>query len=151
VDIKSEVDYEPHRLTIDRTVSNLNVGIYFIMTATLTSTPARPKTFLHSNSHDSAKHDVSTQLKFPPSCAEKLKIIDFTRPEGAKEYDDYEKADVTHDVVIHDVRGEEQNYTLDRNGFQYVKHEVEQLKGCATEEQIKEVLLLATEELVKQV
>ncbi|CAK4031492.1 Hypothetical predicted protein [Lecanosticta acicola] len=55
-------------------------------------------------------------------------------------------------TAIHDVRSSEEDFTLDKNGFQYVKQKpsVKDLKGN-DDERIKKVVYAETEELVKAI
>lgn len=53
-------------------------------------------------------------------------------------------------VVIHDISGEEDEYTLDTHGFQFVKHESKE-KDFLDVEKIKAEYYPETEQLVKEV
>jgi len=53
-------------------------------------------------------------------------------------------------VVVHDIRGSEHEYTLDTKGFQVVKHESKE-KEFLNDDQIKKVYYPETEELLKRV
>ncbi|PCH36584.1 hypothetical protein WOLCODRAFT_140509 [Wolfiporia cocos MD-104 SS10] len=53
-----------------------------------------------------------------------------------------------HPVVVHDARGREQEFSLDKTGFQFVKH-VSQEKEFDDEERIKTVYYKEVEELLK--
>jgi hypothetical protein len=53
-------------------------------------------------------------------------------------------------ATVHDVRGSEDQYTLDNKGFQFVNH-VSQEKDFIDEEQIKTKYYAETEELLKKV
>lgn len=52
-------------------------------------------------------------------------------------------------VTVHDIRGSEDQYTLDTTGFQVVKH-VSQEKDFLDEERIKSIYYKETEELLKK-
>ncbi|KAJ9611552.1 hypothetical protein H2200_004736 [Cladophialophora chaetospira] len=54
----------------------------------------------------------------------------------------------TRNVVIHDVAGDEDKYTLDSHGFQYVKHESKE-KDFVDDKQIKTEYYLEVEQLLK--
>jgi len=56
---------------------------------------------------------------------------------------------VPQKTVIHDIRGTENQYTLDTKGFQIVKHESKE-KDFLDDEQIKRVYYPETEELLKK-
>ncbi|PCH36585.1 hypothetical protein WOLCODRAFT_157290 [Wolfiporia cocos MD-104 SS10] len=53
-------------------------------------------------------------------------------------------------IVVHDARGREEKFSLDRAGFQFVKH-VSQEKGFDTEARIKTVYYEEVEELINNV
>lgn len=118
--------------------------------ATLTATTT-PTSFQAGNPHSEAKRGVRSDLVYWKRLNEPFEPLDFTIPGTEKRYDELSKLDESHEILIHDVRGEEATFTLDRNGFQYVQHKVKELDSCENEDQIKETLLPATEELVKQV
>jgi hypothetical protein len=92
------------------------------------------------------KHDVQTTLNFhkdnedgsPPAPT----YVD--RPET------YNRPFTTHPVSIKDVRGEEDRYTLDGNGFQIHGH-VSVEKDFVDDEQIKAQYYPETEQLLKDV
>lgn len=54
-----------------------------------------------------------------------------------------------HPVVVHDARGRESEFSLDKNGFQFVKHDSQE-KEFTDEERIKEVYYKEVEELLKK-
>jgi len=54
-----------------------------------------------------------------------------------------------HPVVVHDARGHEADFSLDKNGFQYVKH-VSQEKDFLDDEKIKEVYYKEVEDILKK-
>jgi hypothetical protein len=95
-------------------------------------------------SKSSGKKDVVVELKFykanedgsPPHPT----YID--RPET------YERPYESHDVTIHDVRGDEQKYSLDKQGFQIYPH-VSVEKDFINDEQIKAQYYPETEQLLK--
>jgi hypothetical protein len=62
----------------------------------------------------------------------------------------YERPVDTHNVTIHDVSGSEQEYTLDKNGFQFHKHKSVE-KDFVDDEQIKAQYYAETEQLLKDV
>jgi hypothetical protein len=53
-----------------------------------------------------------------------------------------------HNVTVRDVRGKEDQYTLDKSGFQFYKH-VSKEKDFLDEEKIKEEYYPETEQLLK--
>ncbi|KAH7141001.1 amino acid permease-domain-containing protein [Dactylonectria macrodidyma] len=62
----------------------------------------------------------------------------------------YARPSVAHDVTIHDVRGEEDKYTLDGNGFQVFKRGATE-KDFLDDEQIKASYYPEVEQLLKDV
>jgi hypothetical protein len=62
----------------------------------------------------------------------------------------YERPVNTQNVTIHDVSGSEQDYTLDKNGFQFHKHTSVE-KEFVDDEQIKAQYYAETEQLLKDV
>ncbi|KUJ14783.1 uncharacterized protein LY89DRAFT_783868 [Mollisia scopiformis] len=111
------------------------------MAATLTATPS---------AHVFEKQDVATHINFWKKLDTPPKVIDLTQPNAEQDAANAKEHDDPHPVTVHDVRGEEQNYTLAKNGFQYVSHEVPDLKDLSGEEEVKRVLVPLTEELVKK-
>jgi hypothetical protein len=76
--------------------------------------------------------------------------IDFTTPGGEASFRALTDLRISYPITIHDVRGKEADFTLDRNGFQYVHHEVPGLKDCSSEEEIAALLVPETEKLVQK-
>lgn len=97
-----------------------------------------------------AKRNVQTELAYWRQVPGQKVVNDFTQPDGEKGYAEMTKYDDRHEVIIHDIRGEESDFTLDRNGFQYVKHDVPELDDWSDEAKVKQVLIPATEKLVQQ-
>lgn len=52
-------------------------------------------------------------------------------------------------VTIRDVRSSQETPTLDTYGFEYIKHEVTGLKDLTSDKDIDELLIPATQQLVK--
>jgi len=61
----------------------------------------------------------------------------------------YDRPTLPKQVVVHDIRGSEDEYTLDGQGFQIYRH-VSAEKDFVDEEQIKSVYYPETEELLKK-
>ena len=62
----------------------------------------------------------------------------------------YARPSLAQQVVVRDVRGSEDQYTLDTKGFQIVKHESKE-KYFVDDDQIRRVYYPETEELLKKV
>lgn len=118
--------------------------------ASLTSTTITTPSFLDTTPQSVEKRDVQTDLTYWKPQESNSVAVDVASPGVEERLNDLTKLNSTHKVLIHDVRGEESKYTLHRNGFQYVHHHVEEVKDWSNEEHVTEVLLPATEQLVKQ-
>lgn len=70
------------------------------------------------------------------------------RPTYVDRPDSYERPYSSHDATIHDVRGEEHLYTLDKNGFEIYRRAAAE-KDFVDEEHIKAVYYPETEQLLK--
>lgn len=60
----------------------------------------------------------------------------------------YHREPESHNVTVRDVRGSEDNFTLDKNGFQFYKH-VSTEKDFLDDEKIKAEYYPETEQLLK--
>jgi len=60
----------------------------------------------------------------------------------------FERPHASNSVVIHDIAGDEDKYTLDSHGFQFVKHESKE-KDFLDDEKIKAEYYPETEQLLK--
>lgn len=60
----------------------------------------------------------------------------------------YERPFESRKVLVHDARGQEDRFTLDRNGFQFHKHTAQE-KHFLDDDQIKDVYYKETEQLLK--
>ncbi|PWY90412.1 hypothetical protein BO94DRAFT_593231 [Aspergillus sclerotioniger CBS 115572] len=97
------------------------------------------------------KHDIQTELVFRKRTKNRHQIVDLTTM-TPEEYAPIEQTkQEKHSVLVHDIRGEEYKYTLDTNGFQYIRDEVLELRGCSDDEEIKKILLPETEHLVQKI
>lgn len=56
-----------------------------------------------------------------------------------------------HKVQVQDIRGQESSYTLDKNGFVYLSHEMPELDKVSHEEHVKDGIIRKTEELVRKI
>ncbi|KAE8382352.1 hypothetical protein BDV26DRAFT_288637 [Aspergillus bertholletiae] len=96
--------------------------------------------------------NVSTTLNYmrPPSCGGLQPInLDQSDTEGRNK----QREGITdvRDIVIKDIRGIEHEFTLDVQGFQYVKHHVDGVTDWRDETQVKQIVQPATEVLIKKV
>lgn len=61
----------------------------------------------------------------------------------------FERPHSSHSVIIHDIAGDEDKYTLDSHGFQFVKHESKE-KDFHNDENIKAEYYSEIEQLIKE-
>jgi hypothetical protein len=77
--------------------------------------------------------------------------IDFTKGKPEDNLKQMHALDERHRVQVQDVRGVESSYTLDRNGFVYLSHEIPELDRVSDEEYVRDSIIPKTEELVRNV
>jgi hypothetical protein len=94
--------------------------------------------------------DIKTSLNYYPRAASPMEPLDFTVPSTEAKFEAYQRFTEAIHLTVHNARGRESSYSLERNGFHYATDPIPSLSSCTTEEQIKDVLLPATEELVKK-
>ncbi|KAF2178033.1 hypothetical protein K469DRAFT_600995 [Zopfia rhizophila CBS 207.26] len=94
--------------------------------------------------------DVKAQLNFWPRSQTPIEPLDFTKPDAERKFNELNRTIDAIDLTVQNVRGQESAFTLDKNGFQYVDHEVPGLNDAKTDDQIRELLIPATEVLVKK-
>ncbi|KAI9652809.1 MAG: hypothetical protein M1821_007807 [Bathelium mastoideum] len=90
------------------------------------------------------KHDVATQLFYykdpgdgtPPA------------PSYVGKPETYDRPHVSQDVIVHDIAGDEDRYTLDSHGFQIYNHESQE-KDFRDDDKIKAEYYPETEQLLK--
>jgi len=61
----------------------------------------------------------------------------------------YVKPANAHTVTVHDIRGSEQDYSLDKTGFEIFRHESKE-KDFTDEEKIKDIYYKEVEEILKK-
>ena len=95
-----------------------------------------------------APHDVPTSLNYytPIGTEEPYQYV-LAPPEG-KEPNNLGVE--PHDVTVHDARGREAEFSLDKNGFQFVKYPSAE-KEFDSDERIKEVYYPEVEKILKEV
>lgn len=77
-----------------------------------------------------------------------LGVIEFHSEIELSKPNTFERPHASHSVVIHDIAGDEDKYTLDSHGFQFVKHESKE-KDFLDDEKIKAEYYPETEQLLK--
>jgi hypothetical protein len=98
-----------------------------------------------------AKKDIQAELNYAlHEDAGKTLITDLRGPDASENSKQFGKRKTCYSVQVHDIRGEETKYTLDRNGFQYVWDPVAELDDWFNEEKCKAILVPKAEKLVQQ-
>ncbi|OBT42986.1 hypothetical protein VE00_07208 [Pseudogymnoascus sp. WSF 3629] len=92
------------------------------------------------------KHDVATELNYYQDPGDGSPPV----PYYVGQPNTYERPTTALKVVIHDITGDEEKYTLDSHGFQYTKHESRE-KEFLDEEKIKAEYYPEVEQLLKDV
>ncbi|KAJ6191293.1 hypothetical protein N7519_001314 [Penicillium mononematosum] len=80
--------------------------------------------------------------------------VDFTEGKPEDKEDKPKETEVLaerHKVQVQDIRGQESSYTLDKNGFVYLLHEMPELGRVSDEEYVKETIIPETESLVRKI
>lgn len=112
-----------------------------------TSNQARPDFKVASfpvSPADSRKHHVKTALNYYKPAADGSP----PKPSINGKPETYDRESETLEVTIHDISGNELDYTLDKNGFQFYYHESKQ-KLFVDEDEIKNEYYPETEQLLK--
>ena len=106
--------------------------------------PLQAKTEVASSGPTSKVHNVSTKLNYykDPGDGSEPHPTYVGKPET------YERPVESFDVVVQDIRGQEDQYTLDKNGFQIYHHKSVE-KDFLDDAQIKDVYYHETEQLLK--
>jgi hypothetical protein len=97
-----------------------------------------------------AKH-VDTDLHFwrRPDVNNSVKV-DSTKSQPEDDIKKTHVSNETHRVLVQDIRGQESSYTLDKNGFVYLSHEIPDLDKVSDEQHVKDTIIPKTEELVRK-
>lgn len=123
------------------------------MASTQIQTPGIPPHQLSSTldqssvqeSESQSVHDVNTTLNYykdPPDGGP-------PPPNYVGKPESYERPVDTRSVLVHDIRGTEDQYTLDKTGFQIYNHQSVE-KDFVDDEKIKKVYYPETERLLKE-
>jgi hypothetical protein len=96
------------------------------------------------------RHNIMTELNYWKQLEHASVSVDFTAPDGQERFSQLSKLNQAHNVLIQDIRGEESEYTLEQQGFQYVQHKITGLKDWSNKDEVTAVLIPATEQLVKE-
>ncbi|KAF1956730.1 hypothetical protein CC80DRAFT_472410 [Byssothecium circinans] len=91
---------------------------------------------------------IQTKLRYHYDKEDQVDVLDFTKPGTEEQFERYQTWVEEILTPIHDAR--QKQYTLDKNGFQYVKDPVPGLDKATSEDEIRNILLPATESLVKR-
>ncbi|RHZ65498.1 uncharacterized protein CDV56_106849 [Aspergillus thermomutatus] len=98
----------------------------------------------------SAKQDIQTDLNYWGGTSNDPIIVDFTKPDGKRKFAEVEKQQEKHSVLIHDIRGTEEQYNLETHGFQYLHDEIPELDDWTDEQKVIDALIPKSEELVRK-
>ena len=107
--------------------------------------PLHAKTEVATSAHKSKEvHDVYTKLNYykDPGDGSEPAPTYVGKPET------YERPFEPLDVVVEDIRGREDQFTLDKNGFQIYRHQSKE-KDFIDDDQIKSAYYAETEQLLK--
>ncbi|GFF35772.1 bifunctional solanapyrone synthase [Aspergillus udagawae] len=96
------------------------------------------------------KQGIETELNYWEGSDDPI-IIDFNTPDGKQKFAEVEKQEARHPVLIHDIRGTEDQYTLEKHGFQYFHDEVPELDDWTDEQKVIDTLIPKSEELVRKI
>lgn len=96
------------------------------------------------------KQDVKTELNYWAPRKNRQETVDFTQPGGELRFQELEALQDKKTVLIRDVRGNMSDYTLEKNGFQYVIHEFSGVDDWSDEEIVKTVHIPEAEKLVQK-
>lgn len=98
----------------------------------------------------SQPQDLEANLVFWKRLEGQTLEVDFTKAKPETCMAVMEEADQNQPVNIQDIRGTEAEYNLEQNGFQYVWHDMPELKDVAEQSQLENFILPKTEALVRQ-
>lgn len=93
--------------------------------------------------------DVVTELVFWARPEGQPFVSDFTKVKPEVCMAAMKKEEEKHMVTVHDIRGQESHFTLDRNGFQYVQHDIPGMDRAEDPTHVETVIIPQTEELVR--
>ncbi|KAF4157732.1 hypothetical protein CNMCM6936_003256 [Aspergillus lentulus] len=97
-----------------------------------------------------SKQDIQTELNYWQGTNEPI-IVDFAKPDGKQKFAEIETQQAKHPVLIHDIRGTEDQYNLETHGFQYFHDEVTELDDWTDEQKVTDTLIPKAEELVRKI
>lgn len=95
------------------------------------------------------RRDVDANLTYWKTASQPV-YLDFTQDGAEKKYKELDAHDESFRTTIQDVRGREDDFSLDRNGFTYVEDDIEGLDACTSEEEYQKLIVPATEKLVQK-
>jgi len=106
--------------------------------------PLETKVQTKSTSQATEPHHVHTALNYykDPGDGSEPAPYYVGKPET------YERPSESLSVTVHDIRGQEQNFTLNKNGFQVYNHKSVE-KDFVDDDQIKAIYYPETEQLLK--
>ncbi|KAJ5091317.1 hypothetical protein NUU61_006187 [Penicillium alfredii] len=96
------------------------------------------------------KH-VDTELIFWRRPENQCMVIDFTSSKPEECMAAAAKMDEKRPVRIHDIRGQESQFSLEENGFEYVQHDIPAMDKISESGYADKVIIPKTEELVQRI
>lgn len=114
---------------------------------TLTETVSAAASSFHTPIAE--KQDVKTELNYWLPRTNRQETVDFTQPDAEVRFQELEALQENKNVLIRDIRGNISDYTLEKNGFQYVVHEFSTV-DWNDEERLKAVHIPEAEKLVQK-
>jgi hypothetical protein len=115
---------------------------------TLEKTVSAAASLFHTPSVE--KQDVKTELNYWAPRKNRQETVDFTQPGGELRFQELEALQEKKNVLVRDIRGNMSDYTLEKNGFQYVVHEFSAVEDWSDEEIVKAVHIPEAEKLVQK-
>ncbi|KAJ5786638.1 uncharacterized protein N7503_011850 [Penicillium pulvis] len=97
------------------------------------------------------RRDVVSELVFWARPENQPFVSDFTKEKPEVCMAAMKQEEEKHMVTVHDVRGQESQFTLDGNGFQYAQHDIPGMDRAEDPTHVETVIIPQTEELVRNI
>lgn len=98
-----------------------------------------------------APGSVQTELNYAKPVPGDVWVTDFTKPGAEEHFEEFERGRVAYPTTVVNLRSRRHDFSLAESGFEYVDDEMIALEDADSEAKIAEILLPATEALVKRV
>ncbi|KAL2871611.1 uncharacterized protein BJX67DRAFT_389144 [Aspergillus lucknowensis] len=96
------------------------------------------------------RRDIETMLNYWRKPEDGQASIDFREAGAEQLFDELDNLEESQRVTIHDIRGREAEYTIEKNGFQYIHHPIPEYNETWNEKRVVHALLPKTKELVEE-